>query len=66
MTGSEFRSILRQLRLPQVVLASELGVHETTVSRWASGKIAPIPGYVLAYLRLYEVAYPQDGRKPIP
>jgi hypothetical protein len=29
MTGSEFRAILRQLRLPQVVLASAFGVHET-------------------------------------
>jgi DNA-binding transcriptional regulator YiaG len=66
MTGSEFRDIMARLRLRHVVLASELGVHETTVSRWASGKIKPIPGYVSAYLALYQVAYPQDGRKPMP
>jgi DNA-binding transcriptional regulator YiaG len=60
MTGSEFRAILRQLRLPQVVLASELGVHRVTVARWISGELA-VPRYAVAWLELAERLIPPQA-----
>jgi transcriptional regulator with XRE-family HTH domain len=49
MTGQELRVALAALGLSQRFLASELGVHTVTVSRWC-GDALPVPKYVSAYL----------------
>ena len=41
MTGDEFKQMREKMRLTQTELASRLGVAETTVYRWESGR-API------------------------
>lgn len=42
MTGPEFRDALKELRLSNREAAARFGVHETTISRWATGKL-PVP-----------------------
>ena len=57
MTDSDLRETMARLALRPSSLARALGVHVTTVSRWAHGVI-PIPQYVAAYLALYEKSVP--------
>lgn len=54
MDATEFRSALKDLGLRQNWLAERLGVHWTTVSRWANGELAvpPYASFVLELLRL--------------
>jgi hypothetical protein len=52
MTPTELRATLAQLRLRQVALARELGVHRVTVARWVAGKVE-VPRHVAAWLALY-------------
>jgi DNA-binding transcriptional regulator YiaG len=53
MTGEEFKAALARLRLRQAAFARRLGLHEVTVSRWATGS-RRIPNYIVAYLELAE------------
>jgi len=53
MTPTELRAALARLRLRQVALAHELGVHRVTVARWVGGKVV-VPRHVVAWLALYE------------
>ena len=51
MTPARFRECLAVLRWSQTTLATELGVNERTVRRWASGA-NPVPGWVSQRLEL--------------
>ena len=51
MSPSEFRQALRDLSLRQAVFARNLGVANSTVNHWATGKI-PVASYVPYILRL--------------
>jgi DNA-binding transcriptional regulator YiaG len=51
MTAQEFRKALMDLGLRQNWLAENLGVHFTTVSRWATGEL-PVPAYAVFALTL--------------
>ena len=65
MTGQELRSLRRNgLKLSQAALASELGVHALTVSRWELGR-CPIPGPAARLVELLagvQSAKSSDGR----
>ena len=50
----EFIDLLARARLTKSGLARNLDLNRITVSRW--GRKLPIPGYALAYLRLYVIA----------
>lgn len=51
MTPNEFRECLALLRWSQRGLADILGIHDTAVRRWASGK-NEIPENVSAWLKI--------------
>jgi DNA-binding transcriptional regulator YiaG len=51
MTGTEFRKILKRLKLTQVGAAKLLGVDDSTSRRWIADA-SPIPRAVIILLRL--------------
>lgn len=72
MTGEELKSALAALKLSQMDFAHMLAVQRTTVSRWATDKVA-VPVHVVFILRMLRlVGIPiwmmpperKPGRKP--
>ncbi|MBO5940687.1 MAG: helix-turn-helix domain-containing protein [Kiritimatiellae bacterium] len=56
MTGSEFRTIRKRMRISQARLAKIMGTFQSTVSRWESlESVPPIPA---AFMRVLDV----DGK----
>ena len=51
MTGQELRQLRNQLRLTQLDLAEQLGVHKITVSKWETG-VHKVPEAVAKLLPL--------------
>lgn len=52
MTPAQFRAALKACGLTQRAFAERLGLAYSTVNRWATGEIKPIPRYAIAYLEL--------------
>lgn len=51
MTGEQFKEALAALKLSQVDFAIMLAVRQSTVSRWATDKVA-VPVHVIFILRM--------------
>lgn len=51
MPPDELRAIMRRLNLNQYTLASRIGVTQSSVSLWLSGKVQPMPP-IRALIRL--------------
>jgi predicted transcriptional regulator len=60
MTPDEFRATVRILGLRQRLLARALGVEQSTVYRWSSGKL-PVPRYVELCLTLLATLEDPNG-----
>lgn len=54
LTSGDARTIRETAGLSVRVVADELDVHHTTVSRWETGDTTPQRGHALAYLALLE------------
>ena len=70
MTETEFRNSLELCGLSQRQFALLLGLEQSTVNRWATGK-NPVPTWAIAYLELYEMVHqfvnktrPKLGQNP--
>lgn len=55
MDKADLSKILRDLDWSQADLSRKLGVHQNTVSAWATGR-DPVPGYAAEYLRVARLA----------
>lgn len=55
MISNKFKEELKRVGWSQKDLASRLGVSVDVATRWATGKI-PVPGYVVEYMRVLELA----------
>lgn len=55
MNPEQFKAALKQCGWTQKNLAGRLGLNTDTVSLWATGK-SPVPGYVVEYMRVLELA----------
>lgn len=58
MTGDEFRTALRALRVNQRRFARMTGTAATTVNRWVNGSLS-VPGYAACVVRLLRLLPPK-------